>query len=144
MAMEGGYDRAVYQEADALCFLPYEWWFARMTKPVACQPPCQHDFVDWNVTPFADLKWLKAFDFVGKYDWENQKPTHIGEQIWADIFGDNLQIIPCRGERVEGRLSEAEFRTKYADGCDWITHAAPELLKAALEINGFPDLMEQL
>ena len=145
IALADGYDRIVYQESDALCSLPYDWWFARMTKPVACQPLCRHRFPDWNVWAMQGA-FMKEFDFIGKYDWANRKAITVGEQVYADIFGEHLQMIPVRGERWEHDLDAAKFREVYGPmgGCDLLTHVRTETFAAFLEMNGFPDLVERL
>lgn len=145
IACAGGYDRIVYQESDALCALPYDWWFARMTKPVACQPPCRHNFPDWNVWAMSG-GFMREFDFVTRYDWANQPVTNVGEQVYANLFGEHLQMIPVRGERWESDLTPERFREIYGPqgGCDLLTHVGPETFAAFLELNGFADLVPLL
>lgn len=144
MAMDQGYDRFCLIDPDCLVSLPVEWWFERMTKPVACQPACRHDFLDWQIWPIKDLKWCEEFDFIGKYDWENQTGDPQGEVVYADILGDNVEIIPVRGERVEGTLNARQFREKYAEGCDYVTHATSEIYEAFLKMNNAEDLIPLL
>jgi len=81
MAMDrngSGYDRAVYIEAIPLC-QARRVGFAQMTTPVACQPACMYYKLDWHVVWFRDLKWLKTFDFPGRYDWQNRTGEPGGE-----------------------------------------------------------------
>ena len=140
IGIASGYERAVYQETDALCSLPYSWWFERMTKPVACQPVCRHGFTDWNVWPMW-LGYMQRSDFVGQYDWRNRDGTEDGEIVVPRILGDNVEIIPVRGERWEFDLSPEQFRRIYAGGCDLITHVSRETHAAFLEMSGHSDLV---
>ena len=147
MAIEGGYKKAVYIESDCLVSRPVKWWFDQMKKPVACQPVSRHGFVDWQVMPF-DVKFMGEFCFVGKYDWKNQtvekNAKTFGEQQYFDILGDNVEIIDCVGERVEGTLDVKGWVEKYKSGVDFVTHGDYEIYAAFLVLNGHKDLVPML
>lgn len=149
IAMEAGYDRAVYIEADALFAKPVEWGFAQMTTPVACQPACMYYKLDWHVVWFRDLKWLKTFDFPGRYDWQNRTGEPggepAGEVIWHQILGDNVASLPVRGTRGESiSLDENNYWMFYPDGCDLVTHVSTATCAHFLKMNGHPDLADRL
>ena len=147
VAHAGGYKRAVYFESDCLVSLPVKWWFDRMKKPVACQPVCRHGFVDWQVMPY-DVQFMASFGFVEKYDWKNQTVEKnagtFGEQQYFDILGDDVEIIPVRGERVEGTLDVKAWVEKYKAGVDFVTHGDYEIYAAFLVLNGHKDLVPML
>lgn len=146
IAIDNGYDRLFYQEQDALCGLPAEWFFARMHKPVACQQRCKrHKWLDWNVWP-SMVRYLKDADFIGNYNWHARNPETFEEaERWNErFFGDQLQVIPVRGERWEGDLTVEQFRETYSGGCDLITHVGLDVHAEWLRMNHFNDLAERL
>src|SRR5262249_32947597 len=113
--------------ADALFFLPVEWGFSQMTKPVACQPAGKYYALDFHVVWWRDLKWLKEFDFFGRYDWQNRvgEPggEPAGEDIWIKILGDHVEPLPVRGERGDALgLYVGNFDKHFPNGIDLCTH----------------------
>lgn len=145
IAMASGYRRASYHESDALLFLPNQWAWDRLRKPVGCQPRTPYGgFLDYQAWYIADLPWFRDFDFVGKYDWKTRGPNPCGEIVYEQILGDHMQVLPMRGGRMEGDMTEEKFRAVYADGIDFLTHTEKDVYAAALEMNGHADLVELL
>lgn len=145
MALQAGYSRACYIEADALFRWPVEWCFAQMTKPVGCQPRCAYGYLDWHVWPIKDMAWMRAFDFVGRYDWRNRvgEPggEAVGEQVYADIFGDNLEVVPMSGIRGDTvALTAHNLREHFPEGSDYLTHVQLDCFALWLEMVGHGDL----
>lgn len=143
------YDRAAYIECDCLFVHPVAWAFDQMTKPYGCAGRTVHGYLENNVAFFSDLKWLREFDFVGKYDWPNRigdkQGEEAGEYIWERILGEHLEVLPLRGGRMRSRnITAANFRKAFPDGCDFITHADADTNAIFLRQNGFADLMEHL
>lgn len=149
MAMDGGYDRAVVTETDNLFSRPFEEGFAMMRKPVACLPRVKWGYLETNVMWFADLKWLRDFDLIGKYDWEKQtKETQAagneGERHYERILAEWLDVLPFRGGRGEEYINAQNLRLIYPDGLEFLTHVSPETFAEFLKINGHCDLVERL
>lgn len=147
IAMAAGYDRAAYVEADCLLAKPAQWAFDQMVKPVAAEPGCKYyPEADWHAWFVRDLRWFKAFDFVGKYDW----PSRVGEPggeppgelIYLRIFGDELQTLPLRGGRGDAiGLTLGNFHQLYPDGIDIVTHVDTDVYCEFLRVNGHEDMV---
>lgn len=145
MAMQAGYDRAAYIEADALFRRPVSWAFDRMTKPVGCQPKCRYYELDWHVVFFKDLAWLREFDFVGKYDWKNRvgEPggEPAGEVIWQRILGEHVEGLPLVGDRGDAvGLCTGNIDQLYPGGVDVLTHVDAATYQFWLVQQGHADL----
>lgn len=146
IAINSGYERVVFIEDDAMFFRPFEEGFAQMTKPFACLPRGKWGYLDWNVFWINDLAWLDKFDFIGRYDWQNQRqgPGQEGERKYEWILGDNLQVLPFKGGRGEGFINEKNLRAVYPDGCDWSTHVSHATFAELLRWHGHDDLAAKL
>ena len=147
--MASGYDRAVYIEADALFAHPVEWGFERMTKHVACQPGGKYYQADWHIWWVNDLRWFREFDFVGKYDWRRRVGGPGGEpdaeDLYRTIFGDQLELLPVRGDRGDATsLDHTNLEQQYPGGMDLITHVSFETYARWLELLGQADLARRL
>ena len=149
IAYASGYERSVYQETDCLFVRPYEEGFSQLTKKVGCQDRTIQNYCDWNIRYHADLPWLRDFQFVEKYDWQNQKPdwmgAPVGEFVYEHILGDNLQILPMRGCRAGmAGVTTANLRERFSDGIEWITHADQPCFEEFLAYTGFSDMIPVL
>ncbi len=149
IAYASGYERSVYQETDCLMVRPYEEGFAQLTKKVGCQDKTAQNYPDWNIRYHGDLPWLRDFQFVEKYDWPNRigdnRGEPVGEQIYADILGEHLQVIPLRGCRAGmAGVTPENLRERYPDGIDYITHTDQRGFEAFLEYTGYADLIPTL
>jgi hypothetical protein len=146
MAIDSGYDRLAYIEGDALFACPIEEGFAQMRHPFACLPRGKWGYLDWNVFWVASLQWLKEFDFIGKYDWPNQKqgPGNEGERVYERLLANHLDVLPFRGARGEEYINADNLRAIFPTGVDWLTHVSRETFAEFLRGNGHPDLMEKL
>ena len=142
MAIESGYDRLAYIEGDALFARPIEDGFQQMRQPFACLPRGKWGYLDWNVFWIKDLAWLKAFNFIGRYDWPNQKqgPGREGERIYEQILGEHLQALPYRFRRGEGYINADNLEAVFPEGCDGLTHVETPCYRRFLEIHGHADL----
>lgn len=145
MAIAAGYERACYIEADALFRRPVSWCFDQMSKPVGCQPMCGYGYLDWHVWPIKDMAWMAEFDFVKRYDWRNRKGEPggepVGEQVYVDIFGEHLEIVPMSGLRGDTvGLTAANLRDHFPEGSDYITHVQLDCFALWLEMVGHGDL----
>jgi hypothetical protein len=148
MAFKARYERGVYIEADALYRHPVQWGFDRLTKPVGCQPLTVYGYLDWHVW-WNDLRWLKEFDFVGKYDWQNRvgEPggERPGEHIYADILGDHLEVRPCTGVRGDSvAMTVDNMASIFPEGMDYLTHVRLDCFARWLSDNGHADLAAEL
>lgn len=146
MAIERGYDRLVYVEDDFLFAKPFEEGFAQMRKPVACLPRGKFGYLEWGVFWIKDLAWFKQYDFIGRYDWPNQKqgPGREGERIYEAILGEHLQVLPYKGARGEGYINAANLSAVFPNGADYLTHVTTDTFAAFLRMNGQDDLAEKL
>lgn len=152
MAEAAGYDRACYIEADCLFRRPVGPIMDAMTKPVGCQRRIDspaYGYLDWHVWPIADMAWLKAFDFVSRYDWKNRvgEPggERPGEYVYEDIFGDHLEVLPIdvvRGDVYA--LTAANLNRLFPRGVDGLTHVPMDCFALALRQWGFVDIAEGL
>lgn len=140
-----GYRRVCYIESDALFRHPVSWVFDQMKGWVGCQPRCAYGYLDWHVWPIKDMARFMAFDFLGKYDWKNRvgEPggEKCGEHIYAEIFGDELEVVPMtgiRGDTVD--LNEGNFARHFPAGSDYITHVNLTTFALWLEATGHGDL----
>lgn len=149
VAMKSGYDRAVYMEPDCLFARPIEDGFKQMTKPIGFLPRTPWGYLDNQVWWFADLKWLKEYDYVGKYDWPNRvgdrRGEPPGEVIHEQISGDHFDVLPFKGCRTSQVPVKAHnIRHAFPDGVDFITHADRDTFAAFLEMNGHAHLIPLL
>lgn len=149
MAFDGGYDRLVITESDALFARPFEEGFSLMKRPAATLPRTKWGYLENNVMWFADLRWLQGFDLIGKYGWEKQtKETqdagNEGERHYERILQGHLDVLPFKGGRGEGYTNESNLRAIYPDGVDFLTHVSRETFAEFLRLNGFDDLVEKL
>ncbi len=151
IAMDSGYDRAVYLEADALFRHPVQWGFERMAPGpgVAAQPGGKYYSADWQIWWVNDLRWFREFDFTGKYDWKSRVGEPGGEpaaeDIYIRIFGEVLQRLPVTGDRGDAtQLSAANLEEQYPQGLDLITHVHLCCFARWLELEGHPDLARRL
>jgi len=149
MAMQAGYDRAAYIEADALYRHPLDWGFDRMTAPVACQPETTYGYLDWHVWWIKDLPWFEQFQFLKKYDWANRKGEAggepVAENVYRDILWPHVEPLPVTGVRGETiALGAADIERHFPAGMDLITHVTIDTFARWLEINGHADLVPGL
>lgn len=150
IAQCSGYRSACYVEADALFRRPVQWCFDQMSGPVGCQPRCAYGYLDWHVWPVKDVAWLVSdFDFLGRYDWKSRvgEPggEKCGEHVYADIFGEHLEVVPMTGIRGDTvALTEANFGQHGAADFDYITHVSLRTFALWLEATGHGDLAPEL
>ena len=157
LARDAGYDRAVHMEADALCAVPFEDGFRRMTKPTACLPRIKWGYLDWQVWWIADLKWLvDDHRFLDKYNWPAKtKHDKEGERIYEDLLAGFLEVIPLKGGRgdgyykpdgewVSGWIRADNLAAVFPGGIDYITHVHTSTFAEFLRLNGHDDLAEKL
>lgn len=149
IAMNSGYDRLVSLESDCLFARPFDEGFAMMTKAAAMLPRTKHGYLETNVMWFNDLKWLKEYNLIGRYDWPNQtpqtqRPGREGERIYEEILGSHLQVLPYKGGRGEGYTNAQNLTAIYPEGIDFLTHVSRETFARFLELNGHGDLGEKL
>ena len=145
-AIDAGYDRLCYIEGDALFARPIEEGFQQMRQPFACLPRGKWGYLDWNVFWVASLQWLREFDFIGKYDWPNQKqgPGNEGERIYERLLTNHLHVLPFKGARGEEYINADNLRAIFPAGVDWLTHVSRETFAEFLRMNDHPDLVEKL
>lgn len=149
IAMDSGYDRAVYLESDALFAKPFEDGFAQMTKPTAMLPRTKWGYLETNVMWFSDLKWLKDFDLIARYNWpaqskHTQGPNNEGERHYERILGAYLQILNYKGGRGDNYLTARNMRMLFPRGIDFVTHCDMAGYAEFLRINGHDDLAEKM
>lgn len=143
IAIENGYDRVAYIEADILCAKPISDIFNQMIKPAACGPLVSHGKFPETGLFFADCNHLKQTDFISKYNWQGPCWPEGEKRAW-DILGDSLEILPLRGVRDEWLSTPRLFRRRWEQGVDYVTHAKPEVLREFLRMTDHQDLTELL
>lgn len=143
IAIASGYNRYVYLEADLLYAKPIAWAFDQKTKPVACGPLIDHGKFPEVGVFFADTEHLWKCDFVERYNWRGPCVPEGERRMW-DILGDNLEMLPLKGDRDQWQTPPEMFARKWPDGCDYITHYRLDTAAEFLKMNGFGDLVELL
>lgn len=149
IAYASGYERSVYQETDCLFVRPYEEGFSQLTGKVGCQGRTLQGYLDWNIRYHADLPWLRDFQFVEKYAWQDRigdfRGEPVGEIIYANILGEHLQVLPMRGCRAGMHgLTAENMHQSYPDGIEWVTHGDQPCFEEFLRYTGFDDLIPVL
>jgi len=145
-AIDGCYDRCLHLEGDALTVRPADFFFDKMTKPVASCPRTPHGYLDWALFFIKDMDWFRKFDFIGKYAWQHRhRGEPPGEEIYELIFGSALQVLELTGGRGDPMLlnkwqQQNELTKAFPNGCDYFTHGAKEDFESFLDLNGYSEL----
>lgn len=128
-AIEHGYDYLAYIDADII-FTQSVWPTIEKMHlfdvKVAMPPALNYAFCE-NGIMFAEVNYLRATDFVARYDWPNRTRAtacaEIPEMVCERIFGDDLFLLPIRALRDSvGRLTVNNVEHAFPYGMDALTH----------------------
>lgn len=146
LAIDGGYDQVACIDTDILFALPVAPIFDRMARvgvEVASPMDSMYWFIESGIM-FFDVPWLKATNYIGRYDWQNpQYGTTNPERRCELAAGDDLFTLPIRGLRNDhGNITPDKLDAGFFPyGFDYLTHMGNfSLAWKFLEMNGLTDI----
>lgn len=142
LAIEGGYDHAVFVECDLLLARPVAPIIDKMVRcGVKVASPMANPYV-WIETAltFMDVGYMREIDFIRRYGWETAPFTPLIEFRLEEIFGDKFFALPLRGIRNDlGALTPRNLRQMFPMGVDYLHHCSPAVFRAFLAMNGLDE-----
>ena len=142
-ALCSGIERAVADGYDSVAFIETDLLFARpVALPLDEMRGAGKSFAQ-AITPgrrfresdlfFADVRWLRDSDFVGRYNWRSMGPVADGhtapETRLMALTEPVVHVLGYRGTRMnDAKVSDADCRR-----LDWLTHADRWQYEAFLE-----------
>lgn len=142
LAIDDNYDYVVYIEGDLIFAHPVMPIIKRMAKHgirFAAVMDTTYFFLEGGLY-FMDVAYLKATDFIGRYDWQDNSPerqTEEPEFRTEKIVKDELWLLPLRGLRNDYNQVTRSNLMSHRRGLDYITHCRDFGLYAKfIEMNG--------
>lgn len=126
LAIVGQYDYVAVIETDLIFLRSVSEVVNRMhrngIKAAALSNP-QYNFPEFGAT-FFDVKWLKDFGLVEKYNWKHSQPWPIPEIRIMNLLEDYLMLFPLYGMRNDqNALTEHNMANMFPYGpIAWLTH----------------------
>lgn len=139
IAIEDGYDYAVYIEGDLLFARPIMPIIEKMRRhsvKFATVFDTMYRFVEGGLM-FMDVAYMAETKFVERYDWATRR-DQMPEWRHEDLIGDDMWLLPLRGLRNDYHmLTVGNIKATFPRGISYITHCRHfDLYHRFLEMNG--------
>jgi len=125
LGASAGMEYALYLESDMILARKPEWIVDRMqTYGMLCTSAWSkmHDFVETNIMGFH-VKQCAAMGLVEAWRAHERRGGEWPEIWFEKFFGDNLHILPLRGDRDDRHeLTRLNCLYAYPRGWDYLTH----------------------
>lgn len=129
-AIQHDYDYVALLDADLIFCQSSEAIFRMMEDEhrVACSVRCpEYGWLEGIF--FFNVRWLRATNFIRRYDWPNMQFGQLPELIMESLIGADLYLLPLLGSRDDGQRVTPES----ARDLVWLTHNHdPETYRALI------------